>query len=140
MDGVLIATTRNADVQALGTGGQLAVHAWDQITGYLTRRLGADHAALFAEPAPDPTRGVTDWYAEGQGQAVPLDSLPPDQQAAVRAVFTRLFSAIQADVETLRQSRQEGDRFLAELLEQRGTIAVAGIAGNADDCNAVYLY
>jgi hypothetical protein len=116
MDGVLIATTQNADLQALGTGGQLAVHAWEQITGYLARKHGAAHAALLAEPNPDPARGVTDWYAEGEGTASPLDSLPPDQQAAARSWFTTLYNDIRADVDALRQSKGEGDRFLADLL------------------------
>ena len=116
MDGVLIATTQNATLQALGTGGQLAVHAWEQITGYLTRKHGPAHAALLAEPNPDPARGVTDWYAEGEGQAVPLENLPAEQQAPVRAEFTRLYNEIRADIDTLKQSRTEGDRFLAELL------------------------
>ncbi len=116
MDASLIATTRNADHQALGTGGQLAVQAWEQITGYLRRRFGPTHAALFAEPNPDAARGVTDWYAEGQGEARPLDSLPPDQQQSARDEFTRIFNDIQGDIATLRQSRREDERFLGELL------------------------
>ena len=116
MDASLIATTRNADHQALGTGGQLAVQAWEQITGYLRRRFGPTHAALFAEPNPDAARGVTDWYAEGQGDAVPLDSLPADQQQAARDELTRIFNDIQGDIATLRQSRREDERFLGELL------------------------
>lgn len=116
MEGALIATTQNASLQALGTGGQLAVQAWEQIHGYLARRLGPDHAALFAEPNPDPARGVTDWYAEGQGDAVPIDTLPAPEKDAARARFAELYQAIQTDIAALRQSRSEGDRFLAELL------------------------
>src|SRR4051812_46981686 len=91
-DGSLIATTRNADLQALGTGGQLAVQAWGQITGYLRRNRSPQHAALFAEPNPDPDRGTTDWYAEGVGDAPPLDQLPQPAQDAARTEFTRLFT------------------------------------------------
>ncbi len=116
MDASLIATTRNADHQALGTGGQLAVQAWEQIAGYLRRRFGPAHAALFAEPNPDAARGVTDWYAEGQGDARPLDSLPLDQQQAARDELTHIFNDIQGDIATLRQSRREDERFLGELL------------------------
>jgi len=116
MDGVLIATTGNADLQALGTGGQLAVHSWEQITGYLSRRHGPAHAALLAEPNPDPARGVTEWYTEGEGPAPPLDHLPAAEQDAARAEFTQLFNDIRADIAVLRGSQREDERFLAELL------------------------
>ena len=53
MDGILIATTRNADLQTLGTGGQRAIQAWDQIVGYVRRTLGNEHAALFADDGVD---------------------------------------------------------------------------------------
>lgn len=125
-DGSLIATTRNAELQALGTGGQLAVHAWDQITGYLRRARGPAHAALFAEPNPDPDRGITDWYAAGQGDAPPLESLPPAAQDAARAEFTRLFNEVREDAETLRRSTRENEKFLGELL------ALALITPNTD--------
>ncbi len=115
-DGSLIATTRNADLQPLGTGGQLAVQAWDQITGYFARSRSPAHAALFAEPNPDPDRGQTDWYAAGVGQAPPLESLPQPAQDAARAEFTRLFTDIQQDSETLRRSTRENERFLGELI------------------------
>lgn len=112
----LIATTRNAELQALGTGGQLAIQAWEQIAGYLRRQHGPAHAALLAEPNPDPTRGVTDWYSEHGGQAIPIGQLPPEQQAAARETFTRLVNDIRRDVERLRASRVESERFLGELL------------------------
>jgi hypothetical protein len=115
-DGSLIATTRNAELQALGTGGQLAVQVWDQIAGYLRRNRSPAHAALFAEPNPDPDRGVTDWYAEGVGEGPPLASLPQPAQHAARAEFTRLVTDIQADIESLRRSSRENERFLGELL------------------------
>ncbi len=116
MDGTLIATTRNAELQALGTGGQLAVQAWDQITGYLRRGRGAAHAALFAEPNPDANRGVTDWYAEGSGDAPPLESLPPAEREAARAEFTRLYNDVREESEALRRGARENERFLGELL------------------------
>src|SRR5205823_6891287 len=65
MDTVLVAQTRNAELHALGTGGQLAVLAWDQVTQYLRRTLSPAHALLFAEPNFDPERGTVDWYTEG---------------------------------------------------------------------------
>lgn len=115
-EGSLIATTRNASLQALGTGGQLAVQSWDQIIGYLRRNLGPAHAALLAEPNPDTAHGTTDWYAETLGEAPPLDSLPEPEREAARATLARLLEDIQAAAAALRQSARAGDRFMAELL------------------------
>ena len=115
-DGSLIATTRNAELQVLGTGGQLAVQAWDQITGYLRRARSPAHAALFAEPNPDADRGITDWYAAGQGAAPPLETLPEAAQDAARAEFARLYSDIREEADRLRASTRESERFLGELL------------------------
>jgi hypothetical protein len=115
-DGSLIATTRNAELQVLGTGGQLAVQAWDQISGYLRRARSPAHAALFAEPNPDADRGITDWYAAGQGAAPPLESLPEAAQEAARAEFTRLYDDIREEADRLRASTRESERFLGELI------------------------
>jgi hypothetical protein len=115
-DGSLIATTRNAELQVLGTGGQLAVQAWDQITGYLRRARSPAHAALFAEPNPDADRGITDWYAAGQGAAPPLETLPEAAQEAARTEFARLYGDIREEAERLRTSTRESERFLGELI------------------------
>ena len=115
-DGSLIATTRNAELQVLGTGGQLAVQAWDQISGYLRRARSPAHAALFAEPNPDADRGITDWYAGVQGAAPPLESLPDAAQEAARAEFARLYGDIREEAGRLRASTRESERFLGELL------------------------
>ena len=115
-DGSLIATTRNAELQVLGTGGQLAVQAWDQISDYLRRARSPAHAALFAEPNPDADRGITDWYAGVQGAAPPLESLPDAAQEAARAEFARLYGDIREEADRLRASTRESERFLGELL------------------------
>jgi hypothetical protein len=115
-DGSLIATTRNAELQVLGTGGQLAVQAWDQITGYLRRARSPAHAALFAEPNPDADRGITDWYATGQGAAPPLETLPDAAQEAARAEFARLYGDIREEADRLRASTRESERFIGELI------------------------
>jgi hypothetical protein len=116
VDESLIATTRNRDLLAQGVGGQLAVQHWEQLTQYLRRALSARHAALFAEPNPDPERGTIDWYAPGTGPAVPLPQLEPAAQEAVLAQLRPMIAEIQAAAEKLRASPQEGERFLGELL------------------------
>lgn len=116
MDSTLIATTANAELQALGTGGQLVVQAWDQLANHLRRTLGAAHAGLFAEPNPDPDRGTTDWYAEGDGPALTLAAVPEPGRQAAQAELTRLVDDIRAESEKLRASARSGDRFLGDLL------------------------
>jgi hypothetical protein len=116
--GAPIATTANAGLQALGTGGQLAIHAWDQIASYLRRTRGEAHAALFAEPNPDPDRGIVDWYDVEGGEATPIAQLPAAQAEAASAELARLVTDIQADAARLVASQRQGDRFLGELLSQ----------------------
>jgi len=115
-DGSLIATTRNAELQVLGTGGQLAVQAWDQISGYLRRARSPAQAELIAEPNQDSYRGITDWYAAGQGAAPPLETLPEAAQDAARAEFARLYGDIREEADRLRASTRESERFLGELI------------------------
>lgn len=116
MDESLIATSLNRDLLAQGVGGQLAVQHWEQLTQYLRRALSPRHAAIFAEPNPDPERGSIDWYAPGTGPAVPLPQLDPAAAEAAMAQLMPLVAEIQAAAERLRGSASEGDRFLGELL------------------------
>jgi hypothetical protein len=116
MDGILIATTRNADLQTLGTGGQRAIQAWDQIVGYVRRTLGNEHAALFAEPNQDPDRGVTDWYAVGEGETAVLSALNESDREAATGTLARLHGDISAASERLRKSAREEERFLGEMI------------------------
>ncbi|WP_137124503.1 hypothetical protein [Roseomonas sp. HF4] len=116
MDDTLIATTLNRDLLAQGVGGQLSVQHWEQLTQYLRRALSPRHAALFAEPNPDPERGSIDWYAPGAGTAVPLPQLDPDAQQAALATLMPMVAEIQAAAAKLHGSANEGERFLGELL------------------------
>ena len=142
--GAPIATTANAGLQALGTGGQLAIHAWDQIASYLRRTRGEAHAALFAEPNPDPDRGIVDWYDAEGGEATPIAQLPAPQAEAANAELARLVADIQADATRLSASKQPGDRFLGELLAQAmravgrdGTITVEEAKGFSTSLHVV---
>jgi hypothetical protein len=128
----LAATTRDAELRALAVAGQPVAGAWAQITGHLTRRLSPAHAALFAEPSPDPTRGTTDWYAEGEGETKSLDEVP-----SLLPRFEQLVADIRAESERLLAERDEGLRLLGELLRlalevpDRNWIATRG--------NAIFL-
>ena len=116
MDESLIATTLNRELLAQGVGGQFAVQHWEQLTQYLRRALSERHAALFAEPNPDPERGSIDWYAPGRGEAVPLPRLDPAAQQAVLERLLPMVAEIRAAAERLQASAQEGERFLGALL------------------------
>jgi hypothetical protein len=111
-----IAVTRARDLQALGTGGQLAIEAASTLAALLSRELSPAHAALFAEPHPNPARGEVDWYAEGEGPVAPLAEIPEPERAAVQAELDRLVGDIRRLSERLRTSARESDRFLGEML------------------------
>jgi hypothetical protein len=129
MDTVLVAQTRNAELHALGTGGQLAVLAWDQVTQYLRRVLSPAHARLFAEPNFDPERGTIDWYTEGTEPPRPLATLDPAARAEVEANLGRLVADIQGQSASLKASARESDRFMGEML---------GLALEVPDGDRVY--
>lgn len=111
-----LATTRNRDLTPQGVGGRLAFEHWEQITSHLRRSLSARHAALFAEPNPDPAQGEIDWYGPEGVAAVPLDSLPEAERAAAEADLATLVADIRAQAERLSASRADSERFLGELL------------------------
>jgi hypothetical protein len=112
----LIATTEAAGLRPLAVGGQTVTGSVWQITAHLRRARGPDHAALFAEPTADAARGIIDWYAPGEGEALPLTSLPPDARASAEARLAALFADIAAEAAALKASAREGDRLLGELL------------------------
>lgn len=116
MDDSLIATTLNRDLLAQGVGGQLAVQHWEQLTQYLRRALSPRHAALFAEPNPDPEKGSIDWYAPGSGPAVPVTQLDPATRQMILEPLMKMVAEIQEAAATLHASPSEGERFLGELL------------------------
>jgi hypothetical protein len=111
-----IGVTHAGELQALGTGGQLAIERAGPLAALLRRELSPAHAALFAEPHPDPARGEVYWYAEGDGPAVPLAELPDAERWAAQAEFDRLFGEVEALAERLKAGTNEGDRFLGQLL------------------------
>lgn len=116
MTGTRIDTTRSQDVQALVIGGMSVVDAWSTLSALLTSQLSSDHAALLAEPVPNPARGETDWYAEGPGKVTRLAELPPDERAAANAVFQQRRADITQLAERLKLSRTPNERPLGELL------------------------
>ena len=125
-----IATTRSRDLQPLAAAGQTGIEAWGTLHALLLRELSPAHAALLAEPVANEARGEVDWYAEGDGPAVPLQNLPDSERAAAQARRDRLAGDIGALAARLAGSRAEGDRFLSDML---------GLALRLPDENSVYV-
>jgi hypothetical protein len=113
---IRIATTRQRDFQPLGTAGQTAVESWSVLVALIARELSAAHAALLAEPVVDAARGETDWYAEGNGTATPIGMADPAVRSAAVGERARLERDIRALAAAKRSARDEGERFLGEVL------------------------
>jgi hypothetical protein len=119
MQNALLATTAQRDLLAQGVAGRLAHQHWEQIAGHLRRTLGPAHAALFAEPNPDPERAVIDWYAPPglpDAPALALTDAAPEARAAAEATLGRLTADIRAEAARLAAAPGEGERFLGALL------------------------
>jgi hypothetical protein len=114
MDATLLRTTRNADLIALGTGGQRVARCWDQITAHLTAALGPDHARLFAEPSFNAADGTIAWYAEAEGSATPIEEMAEPQQSAARERLAALVQEVQAAAARLKQGKREEERLLGD--------------------------
>ena len=115
-DTVLVATTSQAGLHPIGTGGQPVTQAFDQIDRYLRQNLSEDHARLFAEPNLNPARGTVDWYAEADGDLQRYDLLAPEAQAELGSRVARLRDDIQRLAQRLSRSSSGGDRVMGHML------------------------
>ena len=116
MDNLLVASTRQEGLRPVGTGGQLAIHAHDQIARYLRRTLSDAHADLLAEPNFNPSRGTIDWYAPSDATIVRLDAVDPMRRRAVEDRLARLRDDILGRATLLSHANSGGDRHLGEML------------------------
>lgn len=104
----------------MGVRGEPLHHAQEQIRGAIRRRLGPRHAALLAEPVPHDLGRAIDWYADADGEAVPLNALPIERQHSVLDEVERLRN----DIEVLAQRFEAGDTEDARLLGKALHLAV----------------
>lgn len=130
-DRTLIAETSLDELRPRGVGGRLAIDSWDQISTYLTRKLGPDYGALFAQPVQG--RESVFWYGPAHDKAVPLADLPDAEQEQVRSKLQEREQRIRAHAEDLCMSddpaAQQLGRMVAKALET---------PGKALDRNVVY--
>ncbi|SPJ31117.1 hypothetical protein [Falsiruegeria mediterranea] len=111
MTGALLVTTSTQGLQPLGSAAQ---RSFELVATTIRQRLGAEHAALFAEPVVTDHGDQIDWYAHVGGKAQRLSDLPPPEQAVVKATLGRLVGEIMALADTLRNSDQPDDQRLGE--------------------------
>ena len=64
MTGALLVTTSTQGLQPLGSAAQ---RSFELVATTVRQRLGAEHAALFAEPVVTDHGDQIDWYAQTHG-------------------------------------------------------------------------
>ena len=94
---IRIAVSLRGQMRALASQGIFATDCYEQLKAILQQKLGADHAALLAEPQHNAEGNSVDWYAEGSGPAVPLTELSEPEAQALRAQA----GALAADIASL---------------------------------------
>src|SRR5688572_28534989 len=114
MDSSWIASTTNQGLRPVGAPVQRDHGVLAQL---LAQHLGAAHAALFAEPVPNPDGRTTDWYAAVEGEAQPLEALEPAARAAAEQRIVALHDGIRGLAARLAQSREADAAAKAALLQ-----------------------
>lgn len=118
---VRIAVSLRGQMRALASQGIFATDCYAQIRAILLQKLGPEHAALLAEPQHDAEGRNVDWYAEGQGEALPLKELPEAEAQALCAKAGGLAKDILALSRSLTadaQARQALSGLLLQLALQ----------------------
>lgn len=108
-----LATTSTEGLQPLGTAAQ---RSFELVSGTVRDRLGAEHAALFAEPVATAQGDVIDWHGTVSGRVMPLPDLPDEDRDRLRAHLGRLVGDIRAEADRLAQSDAAEDQRLSEAL------------------------
>jgi hypothetical protein len=114
MDSTWIASTTNQGLRPVGAPGQRDHGVLAQL---LAQHLSEEHAALFAEPVPNPDGRTTDWYAPLEGAAQPLDALEPGARTAAERRLAALHDDISGLAARLAQSRDADAAAKAALLQ-----------------------
>ena len=115
---IRIAVTMRGPMRALASQGILATDCHAQLKTILLQKLGPEHAALLAEPQHDPEANTVDWYAEGQGSAIPLKDLSEDEANVVRSKAAALARDVAHLSEQLTADAQARQALSGQLLRQ----------------------
>ena len=104
-----IAVSLRGQMRALASQGIFATDCYEQLKSILLQKLGPDHAALLAEPQHNAEGNSVDWYAEGNGTAIPLTELSEPDAQALRARAGALaadIAGLSSDLTADAQARQ----------------------------------
>lgn len=104
-----IAVSLRGQMRALASQGIFVTDCYEQLKSILLQKLGPDHAALLAEPQHNAEGNSVDWYAEGNGTAIPLTELSEPEAQALRDRAGALASDIaglSSDLTADAQARQ----------------------------------
>jgi hypothetical protein len=112
----LVRSTPLTGFRPVGSHGQPAFEAHRQLVAVLSKRLGRDHAALFARPQRRSDGGI-DWFTERAGPIRAVPELDPDERAALRSDLERKLSDIARLAHDLAQGPGESAGRLAGLLQ-----------------------
>ena len=106
-----ISSTPRSQLNALRFQGILVSDNYAQLSSMLERNLSEEHALFFAEPVQDSEGKTIDWYCHAPAPAVPLLSLPPEEQAEARAAVQRMAADIDKYAGSLK-AEGKGSKFL----------------------------
>jgi hypothetical protein len=117
-----IASTPLLGLIPLGSPGD---RNYGRLVDIVSTRVGARHAALFAEPEPVGDGSALDWYVPGLARAIRPSALPPDQARAVRTTLDAISRDIRNYADQIdRGPRSPSNRALVEAL--RNALCVPG--------------
>ena len=113
---IRIAVSLRGQMRALASQGIFATDCYEQLKAILQQKLGADHAALLAEPQHNAEGNSVDWYAEGSGPAVPLTALSEPEAQALRAQAGALAADIAGLAKDMTADAQARQALSGQLL------------------------
>ena len=87
MYSVRVTTTSDRDMPVVDLGPGLT---WERLTDVLRSEVSSQAAALFAEPIPDPARGVTHWHVIANEDPIPFLALSKADQESLLAAYHKL--------------------------------------------------
>lgn len=113
---IRIAVSLRGQMRALASQGIFATDCYEQLKAILQQKLGAEHAALLAEPQHNAEGNSVDWYAEGTGPAVSLTELAEPEAQALRAQAGALAADIAALAKDMTADAQARQALSGQLL------------------------
>ena len=110
----MLITTSTEGFQPLGSAAQ---RSYELIHGSVRDRLGAEHAALFAEPVASEAGDRIDWYTALDGPPTPLSDLSEPDRLALRARLGGMIGDIRAEADAAAARGTPDDQRLSEALK-----------------------